>query len=170
MTEAHPFKPFVPKKAKYLLLGSFVALRNDNTYDWYYGKKVNQFWPIIESVYKVKLPGKKERQALFKKLKMAVTDIIIKCERKTNNSMDNSLINCVYNLPRIKKILKENNIVEIFFTSKYVEKEFKKRFKELIEKYPQINMVTLPSPSPRYASISIKEKIRRYMKLLPDLQ
>lgn len=57
MIETHIFKIFVPEKAKALILGSFSGKEspadngvNDPAYDWYYGTKRNQFWPILEAV------------------------------------------------------------------------------------------------------------------------
>jgi hypothetical protein len=60
MIETHAFGNFIPLDAKYLILGSFTgkeAMRknpaSDNSYDWFYGTKRNQFWSILESVYKI---------------------------------------------------------------------------------------------------------------------
>jgi hypoxanthine-DNA glycosylase len=170
MIEVHPFGIFVPVKAKYLLLGSFIAKKpKDNSYDWYYSKKQNQFWPILEKIYNLELKNKKAKQDLFEKLGIAIADIIYQCERKYDNSLDSSLTNCVYNVPAIAKVLSENPIEKIFFTSRFVEKEFKKEFKELIDQYPDIELITLPSPSPRYAAMSKAEKIKKYLEHLPGL-
>jgi len=139
--EIHPFEAFVPPKARYLILGSFVSNARDPSYDWYYSSKRNQFWPIIEKVYKTKLADKKAKQNLFRKLNIAITDIIVSCQRRDGNS-------------------KEDKIEKIYFTSRFVEKQFKKRFKT------DITLVTLPSPSPRYAKLSFNEKVRRYRNLL----
>lgn len=168
--ETHPFGNFIPAKAEYLVLGSFIALKkdDDDTYDWFYGSKRSQFWPIIEAVYGVKLPDKKMRQGFFTELRIAVADIILKCERRDGNSSDANLINCVYNIPAIKRLLKRNNIGKIFFSSRFVERKFKKQFKDLIEEYPRIKLVTLPSPSPRYNVVKKTEKIRRYKELFPE--
>jgi len=35
--------------------------------------------------------------------------------------------------------------------------------------YQNIELITLPSPSPRYASMSKQEKVARYTELLPKL-
>ncbi|HUW21608.1 MAG TPA: hypothetical protein VMW41_02960 [Candidatus Bathyarchaeia archaeon] len=88
MIETHPFEFFAPPNAKFLLLGSFTAKRkaNDSAYDWFYSSKRNQFWPILERVYKLRLNSKKVKQKLFTNLSMAITDIIYQCERKNNNS------------------------------------------------------------------------------------
>jgi len=118
----------------------------------------------------MRLENKKARQDLFSRLKIAVADIIFKCEREENNSLDSSLVNCVYNISAIKKLLKENPISKIFFTSRFVEKEFKKHFQDLLRKYPQIELITLPSPSPRYAAMSKAEKTEKYSLFLPKLK
>src|SRR5687768_13725233 len=103
MIETHPFDPFVPPTAKYLMLGSFTAKRGDEDdfYDWFYVTKRSQFWPIIEAIYDVKLYDKKAKQELFTKLSIAITDIIYQCERRDGNSLDANLINFVYNTPAI---------------------------------------------------------------------
>jgi hypothetical protein len=62
----------------------------------------------------------------------------------------------------IKIVLQNPNIKSIFFTSKFVEKAFMKMFPE--------TMIgeCLPSPSPRYARMSLQEKINHYKLKLPE--
>lgn len=170
MLENHPFRPFVPIKVKYLLLGSFVVrqvMAKVPGYDWYYCNKVNQFWPILEVVYEKDLKNLEAKKKLFIDLKMAVTDVILACERKADNNSDQSLVNPVFNLEVVTKILEENEIEKIYFTSKFVEVTFRRNFKEIIINYPEIKLVTLPSPSPRYAAMSKEIKIEKYKALLP---
>ena len=169
MVEAHPFGNFVPDNCQYLFLGTFTGKITDPSYDWFFGTKRNQFWPMLESVFLVELKTKDNKQELFSKLHMAITDIIFECERSENTNADNNLINIVYNTNTIVNIIKKNKINAIFFSSRMAEKLFKKNFKELILKYPGINLVTLPSPSPRYAAMTKFEKIKRYKELLPKL-
>ncbi len=169
MLETNPFKVFCPKGAKYLVLGSFYSARSKKgvSYNWYYSNGRNQFWPILESIYGVELKNKKQQQKLFTNLNIAIADIIYQCERKENSSLDTKLTNFVYNIKPITKVLGENLIEKIFFTSGFVEKEYKKKFKKLTEEFPEIESITLPSPSPRYAAMSREEKIKRYKKALP---
>lgn len=162
--EIHPFGDFVPPGSKYLLLGSFPARENGG---WFYGSKRNQFWQILEYVYGVELKTKLEKQKLFSELGIAVTDIIYKCERKKGSSLDLNLSNIVYNVGGIEKILKKHKIRKIFFTSRFVEKKFRAHFKEIVEKFGDIELVSLPSPSPRYATVTKQEKIKRYKETLP---
>ena len=167
MSEIHPFGEFVPHRAKYLILGSFPGKPN-KTYNWFYSNQRNQFWTILKAVYKTKLDTKEEKQKLFKKLRIAITDIILSCDRKKGTNSDINLTNITYNTKAINKIIIENKIQKIFFTSRYVEKRFKKLFPDLSETYTWTYTV-LPSPSPRYAKLNLSEKIKQYKKLLLPL-
>ena len=175
MSETHPFEIFSPPNAKYLILGSFVgkeavkgAAATDESYDWFYGTKRNQFWPILEGVYGVELKNKISKQELFIKLGIAIADIIYKCERKDDNNLDTNLVNIVYN-PAVPGVIESQYLEKILFTSQYVEKRFKKNYKDIINRHPSIQLVTLPSPSPRYAQMSKDQKIRIYKELLPRM-
>lgn len=164
MLETHPYGSFVPSRARFLVLGSFTG-KPAAGYDWFYTTKRNQFWPILENVYGLKLDNKKSKQKLFTKLRIAITDIIYQCEREKGTNLDTNLINIIYNIPAIEKILSQNKIERIYFSSRFVEGKFKKIFKDV-----SIELITLPSPSPRYATMSKAEKIARYKELLPRLQ
>ncbi len=168
MLETHPFGNFVPKDIKYLLLGSFTGKIVDDSYDWFYGTKRNLFWPIIQEVYGIRFKDKKDKQDLFTKLKIGIADIILSCERSDNNNSDMNLANIVLNKEFIK-ILENNKIKKIFFSSKFVEKLFNKYFKGLILSHPKIELIVLPSPSPRYALMTKEEKIKKYREVLPQL-
>ena len=163
MIETHPYGSFVPPNARYLLLGSFAA-KPEPGYDWFYSTRRNQFWSILEKIYGFSLTDKKSKQQLFTKLELAVADIISQCERQKNNNSDTNLVNIVYDVDGINKILHQNNIRKIYFSSRYVESQFKRIFKAIT-----IELVTLPSPSPRYAAMSKSAKIAKYKKLLPRL-
>lgn len=174
MKETHPFGSFVPSGSKYLILGSFAGKQavkgkpyTDDNYDWFYGVKRNQFWPILEEVYGCELKSKQSKQDLFTKLQIAIADIIYQCERKNDSNLDSNLINKVYAVEEITEILENNQIRKIFFTSRGVEIEFRGHFKNVINQYPGIELVTLPSPSPRYAQMSKAQKTEKYKELLP---
>ena len=120
MLETNPFKVFIPPKAKYLILGSFAAKdgKLGVLYDWYYSNGRNQFWPMLEEVYKIKLRDKKTQQNLFRKLSIAIADIIYQCKRQKKSSLDVHLTSFVYNTIPITKILQKNLLKKIFFTSR----------------------------------------------------
>lgn len=175
MRERHPFENFVPVNATCLILGSFVGKQavpgtaaTDDSCDWFYGTKRNQFWPILEGVYGIELKNKRSKQKLFSKLGIAIADIIKQCERINNNNLDTNLKEIIYN-DEISGIIESQDIEKILFTSRFVEVSFKKHFANLIKRHPSIQLVTLPSPSPRYALISKESKIQKYRELLPQL-
>src|SRR5688572_8533027 len=114
MIETHPFGNFVPRNTQYLILGSFTGKITDNSYDWFYGTKRNQFWPIIREVYELPFEDKNSKQDLFNGLGIAITDIILSCERKTNSNLDMNLINIVLN-KEISRIFESNKIKKVFF-------------------------------------------------------
>lgn len=169
MVETHPFGDFVPNNACYLILGSFTGKVENPSYDWFYGNGKNQFWYIVEKVYGKTLKDKKDKQKLFKRLGVAVSDIIYQCEREKGSNLDSNLTNIVYNIKGVEEIFKENRIRKIYFTSRFVEKKFKTIFKKLIQTDFNLQQITLPSPSPRYTAISKTKKVKQYKKLLPKL-
>lgn len=171
MIETHPYGNFVPQNARYLILGSFPGKRSGDTlnnFDWFFSSKRNLFWPILQEVYGVKLQTIQEKLNFCKTLELALADIILTCERRLNSNLDTNLTNIVFNL-KLWSILQNNNIIKIFFTSRFVEKLFRKHFKDLISKQPEIELITLPSPSPRFAAMSKAQKVVLYKQLLPKL-
>ena len=164
--EKHPFAPFIPDNVTTLILGSFPGREQTQTIpdneQWFYGAKRNQFWKIISAVYNTDLQSKKDKQDLFRKYGIGITDILLQVRRKNNSNLDNNLEIIDYNWIAIKEILQNHKIKSIFFTSKYVETHFNKLFPEI--KYAEY----LPSPSPRYARMSKAEKINYYKCKLPN--
>jgi TDG/mug DNA glycosylase family protein len=170
MIETHPFEIFIPRNISHLILGSFTskdAIKGTN-YDWYYSNGRNQFWHIISRVYNIELKDKESKQKLFEQLELGIADIIYQCERRDGNSLDMNLVNIVVN-PDLERIIRSGRIKTILFSSRYVEKLFAKHFKHIVSEFPNIKLVTLPSPSPRYAAMSKNEKIKKYIELLPKL-
>jgi hypoxanthine-DNA glycosylase len=165
--ETHPFEPFVPPGMKYLVVGSFPGKGQTeidiNSDLWFYSAKRNTFWKILEAVYNIPLKDKKTKLALLTKTKIGIADIILKAIRKSDTNSDTNLEIIELNDLAINEILKSASLTNVFFTSKFVEKLFKKVF-------PQIsNTIVLPSPSPRFATMSLQEKISIYKKYLPKI-
>ena len=162
--EIHPHKPFVPQNAKVLILGSFPGkghATSESANEWFYASKRNQFWNILRGVYNKELITTEDKKELFTKHGIAIADVFLKIRRKEDNNQDNNLEIIAYNDKALSKILNKNKFESIFFTSKLVEKHFMKLF-------PSIKSgECLPSPSPRYARVSLQEKINVYKKKLP---
>lgn len=102
-------------------------------------------------------------------LRIAIADIIYQCERENGNNLDTNLINIVYSKKEISQILENNQISKIFFTSRYVETMFRRNLKDILNQHSSIELETLPSPSPRYARMTMEQKIKRYKELLPQI-
>lgn len=169
MIDTHPFGTFVPVNTEYFFLGSFTGKVESPSYDWFYANGRNQFWPIMEKAFDRDLSSKEKKQGLFTELRMAITDIILSCERKNNSNLDMNLANMVFNTKAIENVIKDNNLKAIYFSSRFAEKLFRKVFKETILRFSDIQLITLPSPSPRYATMTKVEKVRCYKELLPKL-
>jgi hypoxanthine-DNA glycosylase len=165
MTEIHPFEPFVPSGSTKLILGSFPGKESTQTKrenDWFYCAARNQFWKILEIVFDRDLSNKKYKQQLFKNSNIAITDILLSCQRRDNKNSDENLINKKYNKEAINEILTKNNIKKILFTSKGVHKEFVDNFDIPVE----VDLVVLPSPSPVYRRLNLQEKAKIYKDYL----
>jgi hypoxanthine-DNA glycosylase len=164
--ETHPFTAFIPENVTVIIVGSFPGreithkILDEN--EWFYGAKRNQFWKIISGVYQQDLTTKTEKQSLFKKHGIGIVDLFLKVKRKAGNNMDQNLEVVEYNDKAIKKILADHPVQKIFFTSRFVEKAFHNLF-------PGIKTgESLPSPSPRFARMSLQEKIKIYQQMLPQ--
>ena len=164
--ETHPFTAFVPRNIKVLIVGSFPGKEQtqrvtDET-QWFYGAPRNQFWKILEIAYKRGLKNREQKQVLFEEAGIGITDIIKSCVRVSGTNLDENLEVKEYNKEAIAGILKRYH-PRVLFTSRFVEKVFKKLFPEYN------NADILPSPSPRYFKLSIEDKARIYKQKLPDL-
>jgi hypoxanthine-DNA glycosylase len=164
MLETHPFDAFIPKNIKCLIVGSFPGKEQtqcevDNN-QWFYGAPRNQFWKILELVYHKTLNVRKEKQALFEKHGIGITDVIKSCIRKNGTNLDENLEIKEYNKDAMQSILLKHH-PKVLFTSRFVEREFKKLFPDYT------NTDILPSPSPRYFRLSIQDKANIYKEKLP---
>ena len=163
--ETHPFEAFVPKGIEYLIIGSFPGREHTQSPvpegQWFYGARRNQFWKILEDVYGRELRNRTEKEALFTELRMGITDVVKSAVRLQNTNMDQNLDIIEYNHERIGAILKKKTLKKVFFTSRFVEKVFKREFPDY--HYTEV----LPSPSPRYATLSRAQKVALYKEKLP---
>lgn len=167
-TEHHPYKPFIPEHIEVLILGSFPGKEQTQSetlhHKWVYGAPRNQFWKIINGVYKTNVETANHKQALFASLNIGQADIILQAKRTANTNLDQNLEVVRWNDKALRQIIAAHPHVRVLCTSRFVEKHFKKLF-PLFEK-----IQCLPSPSPRYATMSLAEKIDAYRQLLPKLE
>lgn len=165
-TERHPFGPFVPPRMKCLILGSFPGKEqtrgglDENA--WFYGAPLNQFWRILGLVYGRELKTREAKQQLFREAGIGITDIFSSVIRTAGSNLDENLQVVEYNWNEIGRLLRDYR-PQVWCTSRFVEKEFKKQFPA----YPAVDV--LPSPSPRYFRLTVEQKAAVYKQRLPAL-
>jgi hypoxanthine-DNA glycosylase len=157
---SHPFQPFVPPGCRRLFLGSFPGARSTGGSppegDWYYGAPRNQFWPIMGELFPAHdLSGIEGKKGLFRELEMAVTDVILACDRRHGSNLDGNLLKRVYNTEAVERILGENPVDTVLFTGKGIMSVFQRRFRYP----PELRLVCLPSPSPAFFRMSFQRKV-----------
>lgn len=164
--ETHPFEAFIPKNIQCLIVGSFPGKEQTqielNETHWFYGAPRNQLWKILEIVYGSELKNRRQKQQLFEQAGIGMTDIIKSCVRKEGTNLDENLEIKEYNKEVLEEILQRHE-PKVLFTSRFVEKEFKKLFPG----YKKTDI--LPSPSPRYFKLSIDDKAKIYKEKLPEV-
>jgi G:T/U-mismatch repair DNA glycosylase len=170
MIEEHPWKLF-PKNnpIKKLIIGSFppnkmvfkngeivkyedgikkVLDRKTVRFDFFYGSKQNRFWDLfIKSLnININLENVEELKDWIKNNNWGLVDIVLKTSRKKDSPTDGDLIPIEWNIKLIEKIILENDIQSIYFTSSWVKKHFNKKINENC--HIKINKYLLISPSP----------------------
>lgn len=160
--EVHPHPLFIPPNARFLIVGSFPGRANvsNGPNQWFYSAPRNQFWKILGAVYDRELGLVEERKALCREKGIAIGDVLLKVIRTKTSNSDSALQVVEHNVKALQEALQQHRFEKILFTSKFVEKEFRKLFPQVMQGE------TLPSPSPRYAKMSLQEKIHAYRKAL----
>lgn len=154
---SHPFDPILDGNSRILFLGSFPSIASFEQ-SFYYAHPHNTFWPIMESIFDVKLESNEAKRLFCLEKGIGLWDVIGSCERR--NSSDTNLKNCVPN--DFEKLLREYpNIRTLGFTGKKSYDLFQKYFKEL-----KIDRVLLPSTSPAHAAMKKEEKAQIYKEFL----
>ena len=173
-TEVHPFAAFVPNNTESLILGSFPCLNDEGDYgQWFYcGSGRNLFWKLLEEIYETDLQTIEAKKKLLTTLKLGITDIFYKIQRKSDNRKvfckDTNIEVVTTNIEAINKIFKTNSIQKIYFTSKYVESSFQYYIKPALD-LNDFTTVTLLSPSPQAAiAYSTRQEVIDFLKTNPN--
>lgn len=159
MTYFHPFPPILDQNTRILFLGSFPSIASFEQ-AFYYAHPRNAFWPIMESIFAVKLESNEAKRLFCLEKGIGLWDVIGSCER--SNSSDTNLKNCIPN--DFVKLLREYpNIRALAFTGKKSHDLFMKTFKDLA-----VVTVLLPSTSPAHAAMTFEEKKDIYEKFIKN--
>ena len=141
--ETHPFEAFYSPTATTLILGSFPCYHGTGYGDWFYcGSGKNDFWKLLSNIFGLPVESLEQKRELCLQHKLALSDVAYRVVRTKNNCSDANLKIIEHNKEGILKCLTPG-ITRVLFTSKFVEKEFRKIFPDFI-----IPTAVLISPSP----------------------
>lgn len=153
----HPFDPIIDDNTRVLFLGSFPSIASFEQ-AFYYAHPRNAFWPIMESIFGVRLSSNEAKKTFCLDKGIGLWDVIGSCER--SNSSDTNLRHCVPN-DFAALLRRYRNIRAIGFTGKKSFDLFEKYFRDL-----PIEKVLLPSTSPAHAAMRKEEKEAVYRTFL----
>ena len=141
--ETHPFAPFCPETATTLILGSFPCFNGADYGDWFYcGSGKNEFWRLLSDTFGLPVETLEQKRKLCLQNGLSLIDVAYRIIRKKNNCSDANLTIVEHNKDGILKCLTPK-ISRVLFTSRFVEKEFKKIFPDFA-----LPTAVLLSPSP----------------------
>lgn len=188
-TETHPWKWFVPRGAKVLVVGTFPPTKRNWSYDFFYPNKRNLFWPMVARIAGKELQyfsgaeAVNERKKLLIQLKTGITDMGLEITRNQSNSSDDNLevsafmdiISILVEHPSIKKIIFTSSSGKSsaaawflqYLKTKNIVHKFEKGARPLKSEVflngRMISMAILYSPSPRAANrISFDKLVELY--------
>ncbi|MBX1356528.1 DNA-deoxyinosine glycosylase [Campylobacter jejuni] len=146
----HPFESFFDKDSKILILGSFPSVKSRQD-GFYYQHSRNRFWPILETLFDVKLENITEQQAFLRKKHIALWDVLQSC--KIKNSDDKTISYAKAN--DLSLILSQAKIQAIFTTGQSAYKFF-------VKFHPRLEAIALPSTSPANLNFSFEQLLQNY--------
>ncbi|HEA7899877.1 TPA: DNA-deoxyinosine glycosylase [Campylobacter jejuni] len=146
----HPFEPFFDKDSKILILGSFPSIKSRQD-GFYYQHPRNRFWPILETLFDVKLENITKQQTFLRKKHIALWDVLQSC--KIKNSDDKTISYAKAN--DLSLILSQAKIQAIFTTGQSAYKFFTKF-------HSHLKAIALPSTSPANLNFSFKQLLQNY--------
>ncbi len=118
----HPYKPFVHKQTKKLIIGTLPPPRFCNNdfkptdVNFCYGSKDNLLWPILDKIYNLNLEfsntskAVEQRKEFLIKNKIGICDIVESCKREKVDASDLGMSEIV--LRDILQILKEHKQID----------------------------------------------------------
>lgn len=181
--EQHPFPPFVPADARYLLVGTFpgrqltqkpAAERTPD--DWYYGTHKRSLWHLLEQVYHRPLPAVADKQRLLTELGLGCTDVVLSARRKQPTNRDADLVVVTFQVRELAALL-QRPLQGLYFTSQLARQWFNALAGALQQQGVSAAQLAvpqhvLPSPSPEYIRFkhgTQEGRLAAYREMLPAL-
>lgn len=155
----HELEIFINDNSTSLILGSFPSVKS-REYGFYYSHPQNRFFMVLSRVFDEPCPNNiEERKIFLTKHHIALYDVVEECD--ILNSDDSSIKNVI---PiDIEGILtKYPHIKVIGITGKKAAELFDKYLKDKVD----IDVIYLPSSSPRNARMKIEVLIDKYKAII----
>ncbi|QNA46468.1 uracil-DNA glycosylase family protein [Lacibacter sediminis] len=160
--ETHPWKRFpeIDNDATQLILGSFPPNKFTDypnrlsrcDEQFFYGSKDNAFWDLFIVAKDLALRWPDHLEGLKNWLstnKWIISDILLTTTRKKDSATDSDLVPVKWNTEVINRILTNNPIQTILFTSNWVKNKFDQEVKKELSAFTgSYREVVLISPSP----------------------
>ena len=151
--------PFIPPKAKVLVLGSMPSVASLKE-GFYYMHKQNRFFKIIEILCGYKLDTIELRKKALNELNIALYDVIEACERE--GSLDAKIKHIVPS--DIKNLLNYHQSIKRVITNGALSKKLFLKYSSGVN----IEVVHLPSTSPANAVFNLDRLSSLYIKALKE--
>lgn len=152
----HKLDIFIDDNSSILILGSFPSVKS-REYNFYYSHPQNRFFPTLYSIFDEDISNDIEERKLFlKKHHIALYDVIEECD--IVNSDDSSITNVVP-IDIVSILTSFPSIRCIALTGNKAKDLFNKYLKDKIN---NIDIIYLPSSSPRNARIKREDLISSY--------
>lgn len=160
------FPPISSPDARVLILGSMPGVRSLEQKE-YYAHPQNAFWPIMAELlnFQTSLPYT-ERLEMLRANHIALWDVLASCQRR--GSLDSAITMSTACSNDFGPFLQRHpRLLHLFFNGARPEQIFKRDvLGQLGPDADKLLLQRLPSTSPAYAGMSVKEKISHWHAVL----
>ena len=161
------FPPVFDSGSRILILGSMPG-EASLAAGQYYAHPRNAFWPLIAGVLGVSMPvDYADRLAMLQASGVALWDVIARCKRQ--GSLDSAIVADTVCVNDFEGFFPDCPLVDhVFFNGTAAEAAFRRHVTPPAGRI--LNMIRLPSSSPAYASMTIREKHEAWMAIAKVLK
>lgn len=154
ITKEHSFPPIWNEKSTILILGTLPSIQSSKA-GFYYMHPQNRFWKILSKVFETDfvLCGIEEKKQQLLELKIALYDVVQKCE--IQNSSDAKIQNVQCN--DLEEIIQNASIERIFLNGQKAYELFCRFYPHYTNK-----AILLPSTSSANASYSLDNLFEKW--------
>lgn len=165
MAEVSGFPPLSRPDARILILGSMPG-RESLAQQRYYAHPRNSFWPIVTGLFGITETDYQQKSDQLTLRGVAVWDVLKTCSRKGSLDADINDRTIVTNDFQAF-FVQHPAIAHVFFNGAKAEAVYLKRVLPGLAGAPaMLKLHRLPSTSPAYAGMTLKQKTREWQTIL----